>query len=176
VSRAQIADYERDGVVCVKGLFKDWAPVISAGIERNMRDPSQYAAENLQPGESGRFFDDYCNWQRIPEFTVVIRQSPTAQAAAELMRSSAAQIFLDHVLVKEPGTSKPTPWHQDAPYYFVEGTQTLRFWVPVEPVMEATLRCIAGSHKWPKMVPPVRWLSEQSFYAGEHDSFSGARS
>jgi ectoine hydroxylase-related dioxygenase (phytanoyl-CoA dioxygenase family) len=169
VSAEQIADYARDGVVCIKGLFKDWVPVIGEGIERNMREPSQYAAENLKPGEGGRFFDDYCNWERIPEFTEVIRKSPAAQAAAELMRSKSAQIFHDHVLVKEPGTSKPTPWHQDAPYYFVDGEQTVSFWVPVEPVREAALRCIAGSHKWPKMVLPVRWLSEQNFYAGEQD-------
>src|SRR5262245_5016331 len=68
VSAEQVADYQRDGVVCIKGLFKDWVPVISEGIERNMREPSQYAAENLKPGEGGRFFDDYCNWERIPEF------------------------------------------------------------------------------------------------------------
>ncbi|TMJ39971.1 MAG: phytanoyl-CoA dioxygenase, partial [Alphaproteobacteria bacterium] len=43
VSAEQIADYSRDGVVCIKGLFKDWVPVISAGIERNMREPSRYA-------------------------------------------------------------------------------------------------------------------------------------
>ena len=125
VSADQIADYQRDGVVYIKGLFKDWVPVISEGIERNMREPGQYAAENLKPGESGRFFDDYCNWERIPEFTEIIRKSPAAQAAAELMQSKTAQIFHDHVLVKEPGTSKPTPWHQDAPYYFVDGDQTV---------------------------------------------------
>jgi hypothetical protein len=92
---------------------------ISAGIERNMREPGPYASENLKPADSGRFFDDYCNWERIPEFGEVVRQAPAAQAAAELMGSTSAQMFHDHVLVKEPGTSKPTPWHQDAPYYFV---------------------------------------------------------
>ena len=45
---------------------------------------------------------------------------PAAQISAELMQSETAQVFHDHVLVKEPGTSKPTPWHQDGPYYFVE--------------------------------------------------------
>jgi ectoine hydroxylase-related dioxygenase (phytanoyl-CoA dioxygenase family) len=134
-----------------------------------MREPGPYASENLRPGDSGRFFDDYCNWERIPEFDEVVRQSPAARAAAELMGSTSAQMFHDHVLVKEPGTSKPTPWHQDAPYYFVEGEQTLSFWIPVDPVANAALRCIAGSHKWPKLVLPVRWLSDQNFYAGEND-------
>ena len=80
-----------------------------------MREPGPYASENLKPGEGGRFFDDYCNWTRIPEFVDVVRNSPAAQAAAELMGSRSAQMFHDHVLVKEPGTSKPTPWHQDRP-------------------------------------------------------------
>ncbi len=168
-SREQIAAYRRDGAVYLPDLFRDWVDTISAGIERNMQEPGPYASENLQPGEVGRFFDDYCIWERIAEFAAMVRQSPAAQAAAELMGSASAQIFHDHVLVKEPGTSKPTPWHQDAPYYFVDGEQTISFWIPVDPVTESGLRCVAGSHKWPKMVLPVRWLSEQNFYAGETD-------
>lgn len=170
VTAEQVEDYERDGAVYIPGLFKDWVDVIKAGIERNMNEPGTYAAENLKPGESGRFFDDYCNWQRIPEFTDIVNNSPAAAAAADLMQSETVQVFHDHVLVKEPGTAKPTPWHQDAPYYFVDGHQTLSFWVPVDPVEEASLRMIAGSHKWDKMVLPIRWLSEEDFYAGE-DSY-----
>lgn len=169
VTERQIAEYQRDGAVCIPGLFKDWMETIRAGVERNMREPGPYASENLKPGESGRFFDDYCNWERIPEFVEVVRNSPAAQAAAALMRSNTAQMFHDHVLVKEPGTTKPTPWHQDAPYYFVDGEQNVSFWVPVDPVSDATLRLIAGSHHWPKMVLPVRWLSDTSFYADAAD-------
>lgn len=169
IDQDQIDAFARDGVVFLPGLFKDWVESLCAGIERNMREPGPYAAENLKPGESGRFFDDYCNWERIPEFVDFARNSPAAQAAAELMRSKTAQLFHDHVLVKEPGTTKATPWHQDAPYYFVDGAQTLSFWIPVDPVEDATLRCVAGSHLWPKMVLPVRWLSEQNFYASSDE-------
>src|SRR5438105_10663006 len=63
VSDEQIADYGRDGAVYLPGLFADWVDMIGAGIERNMRESGPYAAENLKPGEQGRFFDDYCNWQ-----------------------------------------------------------------------------------------------------------------
>lgn len=169
VTAQQVEDYARDGAVYLPGLFTDWVDVIAAGIERNMAEPGPYAAENLKPGEGGRFFDDYCKWQRIPEIEQVIRKSPAAAAAAALMRSKTAQIFHDHVLVKEPGTSKPTPWHQDGPYYFVEGMQNVSFWIPIDPVEDATLRMVAGSHKWPKYVLPTRWLAETDFYAGDHD-------
>ena len=165
VTDADIAAFQRDGVVVIRGLWADWVDTIRAGIERNLNEPGPYAAENLKPGEGGRFFDDYCNWERIPEFTDVIRNSDVAAVAAELMRSQSVQMFHDHVLIKEPGTSKPTPWHQDGPYYFVEGTQTISFWWPMDPVTDATLRCVAGSHRWEKPVLPIRWLAETSFYA-----------
>lgn len=165
VTDEMIETYQRDGVVLVKGLWKDWVEEIRAGIARNMAEPGPYAAENLKPGEAGRFFDDYCNWQRIPEFDRVIRQSAVAEVAARLMGSDIVQLFHDHVLVKEPGTAKPTPWHQDGPYYFVKGRQTISFWSPVDPVREASLRCVAGSHLWPREVLPKRWLADTSFYA-----------
>lgn len=164
ITPEMIETYQRDGVVLVRGLWSDWVEELRAGIERNMAEPGPYAAENLKPGEGGRFFDDYCNWERIPEFGRVIRDSAVAEVAAELMGSERVQMFHDHVLVKEPGTSKPTPWHQDGPYYFVDGQQTISFWSPLDPVREASLRCVAGSHRWEKEVLPTRWLAETSFY------------
>ncbi len=164
VTDQMVADFQRDGVVLIKGLWKDWVEPLRAGIERNMAEPGPYGAENLKPGEGGRFFDDYCNWTRIPEFAHVIKGSDVAQVAAQLMQSTRVQMFHDHVLVKEPGTSKPTPWHQDGPYYFVQGRQTVSFWSPLDPVKEASLRCVAGSHRWEKEVLPTRWLAETNFY------------
>jgi ectoine hydroxylase-related dioxygenase (phytanoyl-CoA dioxygenase family) len=165
VTPEQIATYQRDGAVLIKGLFADHVDELRAGVERNMNEPGPYAAENLKPGEGGRFFDDYCNWNRIPEFERVIASSDAGRVAANLMGASTVQLFHDHVLVKEPGTTKPTPWHQDGPYYFVEGKQTVSFWSPLDPVREATLRCVAGSHLWPKPVLPKRWLADTAFYA-----------
>jgi len=164
ISQDQINDYQADGAVLIKGLLSEWVDVIRAGIALNMDEPGEYAAENLNEGESGRFFDDYCNWQRIPQFKDVVLKSTVGQAAADLMQSATAKVFHDHVLVKEPGTSKATPWHQDSPYYFVNGEQNVSFWCPVDKVTDATLRCVAGSHKWKKPVLPVRWLSNTDFY------------
>ena len=167
LTQDHIDAFQTDGVVLIKGLFADHVETLRAGIDRNMAEPGPYAAENLKVGEAGRFFDDYCNWTRIPEFEEVIRTSAAAEIAADLMGSSRVQVFHDHILVKEPGTSKPTPWHQDGPYYFVDGTQNVSFWSPVDPVTEASLRCVAGSHKWDKPVLPTRWLSEENFYPDE---------
>ncbi|PIE13709.1 MAG: phytanoyl-CoA dioxygenase [Rhodobacterales bacterium] len=167
LTQDDVTTFQRDGVVLIKGLFKDYVEKIRKGIDHNMAEPGPYASENLKEGEGGRFFDDYCNWTRIPEFEDVIRNSPAAEVAADLMKSNRVQVFHDHVLVKEPGTSKPTPWHQDGPYYFVSGKQTVSFWSPMDPVQEASLRCVAGSHNWEKPVLPTRWLAETNFYADD---------
>ncbi|MFT6076626.1 MAG: ectoine hydroxylase-related dioxygenase (phytanoyl-CoA dioxygenase family) [Yoonia sp.] len=169
ITQDRIDTFQRDGVVMIKGLFADHVDTIRAGIERNMNEPGPYAAENLREGEGGRFFDDYCNWTRISEFEDVIRTSAAGAVAADLMSSDRAQVFHDHVLVKEPGTSKPTPWHQDGPYYFIDGIQNVSFWSPMDAVKGASLRCVAGSHAWEKPVLPTRWLAETSFYPNDDD-------
>ena len=162
ITAEQIADFQRDGAVVVRGVFKDWVDTLAEGVAQNMANPSEYASENEV--SKGRFFDDYCNWTRIPAFEKVVRESPAAALAAQAMQSQTAQFFHDHVLVKEPSTPKLTPWHQDAPYYFVEGQQTVSLWMPLDPVEGASLRFVAGSHKWDKMVRPVSWSDDSDFY------------
>lgn len=169
ISQQDVETYQREGVVLIRGLFADHVDVLRAGIAANMADPGPYASENRRDGETGRFFDDYCNWPRIAEFEEVISTSPAAGVAADLMDSRTVQLFHEHVLVKEPGTSMATPWHQDSPYYFVQGQQTVSFWSPLDPVSDATLRCVAGSHLWQKEVLPTRWASEKDFFPGEDD-------
>lgn len=167
ITQDHIDQYQRDGVVLIRGLFANQVEQLRAGVAVNMEDPGPYASNNDKAGESGRFFDDYCNWTRISEFKDAIETSPVAEVAADLMGSKSVQMFHDHVLVKEPGTSMATPWHQDGPYYFVEGQQTISFWSPLDEVTNAALRCVAGSHRWKKEVLPTRWVSEQDFFADD---------
>lgn len=169
VTAEQVRAYHRDGAVFMPGLCAAWVETIRTGIDRCMRQPGLYASDYQTPGETGRFFNDFHCWARIPEFFELVRRSPAAAAAAALMRSRTSQLFHDHILVKEPGTAKPTPWHQDATYFFVDGEQTVTIWVPVDPVEAATLRFVAGSHLWPKLVQPVRWQSEEILYPGNDD-------
>ena len=167
ITQDHIDQYQRDGVVMIKGLFRDQVDLLREGVAANMADPGPYASNNEKKGQTGLFFDDYCNWTRIPAFAAAIEASPVAEVAADLMQSERVQMFHDHVLVKEPGTSMATPWHQDGPYYFVDGQQNISFWSPLDPVTDATLRCVAGSHRWEKEVLPTRWVSEEGFFPDE---------
>jgi ectoine hydroxylase-related dioxygenase (phytanoyl-CoA dioxygenase family) len=169
IGAGEIAVYRREGAVVLRGIFADWIERLADGVAHNMREPGPYASENARPQDGGgRFFDDYCNWQRIPEFTDFMRQSPAGAIAGALMGSRKVQIFHDHVLVKESATPKPTPWHQDMPYYCVDGMQTASYWIPLDPVSEDnTLRLVLGSHLWPRLLRPRKWAGGEDFYANE---------
>ena len=80
--------FRRDGVVHLAGAFADWIDVLRAGVERNMRSPSQYKREYEPEDSQGYFFGDYCNWARIPEYRDFVLRSHAAGLAARLMEST----------------------------------------------------------------------------------------
>ena len=51
----------------------------------------------------GAYFNDYCNWEKIPQFRDFVFNSPAAEIAATLMRSKYSVFYHEHVLNKEPG-------------------------------------------------------------------------
>ena len=128
-------------------LTEDDVARLRAGVDAVIAAPSPAAVTDGEPGAPGTFFEDFCTWQHVPDFEQVIRESALAAAAGRLMRSREVRMFHDHILVKEPGTTTKTPWHQDQPFYCIDGSQTVSFWVPLDPVpRESTLEFVAGSN------------------------------
>lgn len=153
-------DFQRDGAVCVRGLVspEDLA-LAEAAIDENLADLSPRAKRASADGD-GAFVEDFCNWTRLPALERFIRESGVAEVAGELMGSTTVRLYHDHVLVKEPGTRQRTPWHQDQPYYNVDGRQGTSMWMPVDPVPRtSTLEFVAGTHRGP-------WFLPRTFLAG----------
>lgn len=146
--KVAVTDFVRDGAVVIRGaLSLDEIALLTRGIDANLACPGPLAGVASSADDPGRFFEDFCNWRRIPEYESILRHSALPAIAAVLMESASTRIYHDHLLVKEAGTRQPTPWHQDQPYYNVDGRQNVSFWVPVDPVpRETTLVFLAGSH------------------------------
>jgi ectoine hydroxylase-related dioxygenase (phytanoyl-CoA dioxygenase family) len=149
ISDETVETFQRDGVVVLRGVFRDWVEPLLAGTATAHAQPSTLE-RSYQPSDgSAPFFQDFCRWSDIPQFHEYVFKSPAAAIAAKLMRSRTARFFHDHTLIKWPGNSTVTPWHQDEPYYCVRGAQSVSFWTPLDPVSAATaLQCVAGSHRW----------------------------
>jgi ectoine hydroxylase-related dioxygenase (phytanoyl-CoA dioxygenase family) len=170
VAAADREAFARDGAVCIRGLLSAAElEGVARGIEHNLREPSANVKIASKADDPGFFFQDYCNWQRIPEYRNLIFGSAAASAAAQLMGASTVRLYHDHLLVKEPGTRQRTPWHQDQPYYNIEGRMSASMWLPIDPVpRHSSLEFIAGSHLGPWRMPrafldnEARWFPEGS--------------
>lgn len=160
-------DYQRDGAVCVRGAFDSSdIDLATRAIEANLTSPSPLA-QRASREDDGAFVEDFRSWRRIPELEEFIRNSPAARIAGELMGSDSVRLYHDHVLSREAGTAQRTPWHQDLPYYNVEGSLNLSMWIPVDRVdSTSTLELIAGSHLGPWYMPRS-FLDEQAKWFGE---------
>eukprot|EP00123_Amoebidium_parasiticum_P017529 comp23887_c0_seq3/m.41947 comp23887_c0_seq3/g.41947 ORF comp23887_c0_seq3/g.41947 comp23887_c0_seq3/m.41947 type:complete len:188 (-) comp23887_c0_seq3:201-764(-) len=80
------------------------------------------------------------------------------------MQSRTAIFYHEHVLVKEPGATRQTPWHHDQPYYPVDGDMMCSIWLPLDPVpASSTLQFVKGSHKLGYFIP--RKFKTQANYA-----------
>ena len=165
-----IESFRHDGAVCIRQLLSP-AQVqrLRQGIDANLAAPSPRAKVASRTDDPGRFIEDFCNWQDNDAYREVIFDSGLAPAAGLLSGSRSIRLYHDHMLTKEPGTRQRTPWHQDQPYYNVEGRLNCSFWIPVDPVArESTLEFIAGSHCGPWLMPrsfmdaQARWFPEGS--------------
>ena len=167
VSPESVNAYHNDGFVVLRGVIgPDVLATIERGVERNLADPGEWSNDYTPAGSGGRFFDDYVNWGRFEEFSSTALRGVLPRIAGELMRTDTPRFFHEHVLVKEPGTATPTPWHHDDPYYGVEGSSNVSLWVPLDPVPSSVaLRCIRGSHTVPRRFIPNRFVDDSPYVA-----------
>jgi ectoine hydroxylase-related dioxygenase (phytanoyl-CoA dioxygenase family) len=168
IDRETIESFQRDGAVCVRQLFTPAEIAeLRLGIDANLASLSPRAKLASGPDDPGRFVEDFCNWQENIHYRRFIFESRLPETAGRLMQSSTARLYHDHMLTKEPRTRQATPWHQDQPYYNIEGRQNVSFWIPVDPVnRESTLEFVARSHLGPWLMPrsfmdaQAKWFPE----------------
>lgn len=167
VTATQIESYQTDGCVVLKGILpEDLVTSIEQGVEHNLAAPSQWSNDYTPEDSGGRFFDDYVSWKRIPPFADAALGGVLPTIAGALMGTRTPRFFHEHVLVKEPGTSTPTPWHHDDPYYGIEGLDNVSLWVPLDPIPSSiALRCIRGSHQSPRRFIPNRFIDDSPYVA-----------
>lgn len=158
-------DYWRDGAVCVRAAFSDAEVALAArAIEDNLAALSPFAKRASAP-DDGAFIEDFCSWTRLRSMEQFIRTSSAGAIAGQLLGAHMIRLYHDHVLVKESGTRQRTPWHQDLPYYNVDGRSNISMWMPVDPVpIDASLELVAGSHLGP-------WYMPRSFLDGHANWF-----
>ena len=140
--------FAEDGVVHLPGLLNaDWMELVHLGIKRNLRTPGPYA-RTLYEGTEREIYLDYCNYRVVPEFQLLVRESPICSTVADLLGSRELWLFFEQVWMKKAGEQRRTAWHQDATTWITGGAHVCGFWITLDP-LEArhSLEFIRGSHR-----------------------------
>jgi ectoine hydroxylase-related dioxygenase (phytanoyl-CoA dioxygenase family) len=148
IKAEEVQTFRRDGVVLLPAMFDlSWIELLRTGLARHIEAPTE-RARTWDRDEAGRtMFWDSMAWQQVPEYQRFVFESPAAEIAATLLESSKVNFFFDAVFVRSPGSQFETPWHQDEPYWSVEGHDTCTVWMPLTPVKAMNaLAFVPGSH------------------------------
>jgi ectoine hydroxylase-related dioxygenase (phytanoyl-CoA dioxygenase family) len=142
--------YQRDGVVLVRQAIAPWwVERMNRFAQTQMDTPSRWG--NDQPessGQGGRLFTDRYLWRTHSDVRAFAFESGVAGLVGQLMGSRTARLYFDHLLIKEPRTLAPTPWHQDIPYWPFQGRQIASAWVALTDatVQGSAMEFVRGSH------------------------------
>ena len=113
VTDAMKREFRDHGVVHLpKLLDPTWQNLIAIGIRRNVNAPGPYRKRHYE-GTEREFYDDYCNYAAIPEYRMLLRDSPLVDIVAEIMETENLWLFYEQIFLKQGGLSRRTPWHQD---------------------------------------------------------------
>ena len=123
--------------------------------KRAWASPAAMANHILREGvevkteQRGHFVSMTGVFRRCEPINELVCNSPVAEIASALMRSTKVYVYDDQVLLKPPQTLEKTAWHQDNGYDHVTGDQLLAVRVPT--TKEATdmgpVGYLRGSHR-----------------------------
>ena len=169
LSAEQQATFAADGVVKVEGaVAPELVEAMLLAADEQVRSPGSWVTDTNPGADHDRLFTSRYRWrddQTIKRFMV---ESGVAGLMADALQSKSMRFYFDHLLIKEPMTEAPTPWHQDIPYWPFLGRQIGSVWVALTEatVAESGLEFVRGSHLWDKYYAPesfdqaVNWTAE----------------
>ncbi|MGH6954940.1 MAG: phytanoyl-CoA dioxygenase family protein [Alphaproteobacteria bacterium] len=173
IGDAEVDAFARDGAFCLRRVLDEgWLELLRRGVERNIVEPGPLHTVQTVPGEPGFFLSDICMAQQIPEFREFVLNGPAPAIAARLMGASHINFFADTLWVKDSGTEKRTRWHQDQPFFWVDGRQMCVVWFPLDPIArESALELVRGSHRWGKWFGPELSRDGRELYRDQGKAF-----
>ncbi len=142
--------YQRDGVVILRqAISRDWVERMNRFAQAQLDAPSRWVNDQPESSDTGgRLFTDRYLWRTHEDVRAFAFESGVAGLVGQLMGSQTARLYFDHLLIKEPRTLAPTPWHQDAPYWPFQGRQIASAWVALTDasVEGSAMEFVRGSH------------------------------
>jgi ectoine hydroxylase-related dioxygenase (phytanoyl-CoA dioxygenase family) len=149
LSDQDIQQFQKHGAILVKNaVAPHWIQELNSVVDYQLTHPSRWGMQEDLDKKEDRMFTDRYLWKDNAVINRFIHESGCAKLAAQLMRSKEARFYFDHLIIKEPNTAEPTPWHQDIPYWPFQGKQICSIWLALTDatVEGSSLEFLSGSH------------------------------
>lgn len=155
------SQFQSDGVVPLHGIFRQRVLELEAAIKHAQEHPSPMASAIQDESGNVTFFTDFFTYKKNPIIDTLVRDRELVETVKKVVHSRELRLFHDHILVKR-GEAPETPWHQDRPYYLVDGPISCSVWITPDYVpLEESLNFIRGSHRTGLEYSPVAFKDGQ---------------
>lgn len=152
LSSEQLEAFELDGVICIKNaLDYTWVERMRTAVDKNLCSDKSLNTKGISRLQ-GRIEHSSMLWLFDIDFHALAFESPMASLAAQVLKSEKINFFTDGFYVKQPKTSDRIGWHNDLPYWPIQGWQCCKIWLALDQVKEENghLKYIKASHRWGK--------------------------
>jgi phytanoyl-CoA hydroxylase len=94
-------------------------------------------------------------WQVESEMKRYVFSHKIAEIARQLARACQIRLWHDHALIKMPGDSKASSWHQDLPYWPMQEDRALSCWMALDDVFveNGCMAFVPGTHGFGRLEP-----------------------
>lgn len=165
VTQDELEGFDRDGAFILRDIIHaDWVEFMREAVARMMANPSPTALDYAQ-GQGPQFFTQTWGWLIDEGLRALVLRGPARDIAVQVLApTDHVNLVMDQIFVKEAGTSKTTPWHQDYPYGNFAGDQVVRIWMPLDEVTadSGAVHYLKGSHRWGRVFHPVMFLDPEA--------------
>ena len=168
VTEEQIQFYQENGFVQLDDvLLPEELDTIRGEIDEIYRTGSGGIHNSGGRSAYAKVLDQRVNiWRSNDAVRAFVFTPRLAEIARRLAGVRAVRLWHDHALLKQPGDSKPTPWHQDLPYWPMNEEGALSIWIALDDVDErnGAMSFIPGSHRVGAL-PGINLVDPQDIFA-----------
>ena len=154
VSDDKVTFFQENGYVRFDNVLSpDEVEVMREALERGMDQKKAFARDLAGGGDK---IVQMVNLWEVDDVCRAYSTSPRlAEMAKRLTGSDSVRLFHDQALVKKPGPSAASPWHQDQPYWPSKEPGMLSCWMALDDVTidRGCMQFIPGTHKWGEFDP-----------------------
>lgn len=161
ITDAQVAFFRENGFVRFNDVLNEEEVALLRGAVDRAVEERKGFARDLAPQADGdgqrreRILQMLNLWEHAPEVKAYLTGGRLGRMAQRLSGSPTIHLYHDQALVKAPGPSAPSPWHQDQPYWPSREPGMFSCWMALDDVTveRGCMQFIPGSHRWGEFPP-----------------------